>query len=314
MAWLFFIFKIILMAAIKNMGLRAAPSRFLESGNGFNGDRGQSGSPSSMVSKGVERCINNIKQIAKKDAKTPEQVASDILSQSDNELTAYIVSKKAIPKKTVKRRAVQAAMLRMTDIATVAMAGLISDDQATAHVQEGESEAIEKNHPDRSSLLPCDVQAALQIIANRIIKDTDAKDTVDAVNKMTKAVAFGNNFNNGGLTDKLLPDNFDISDLFPDTITTGPSTGAIIATPAQTAGPSDTTDDGESITDIISAIVGGVGSVSGIVKGTATSLQGTGSNIGAESIQKYISTYGFAIAIIIIVIVLLIIITARATN
>lgn len=299
------------------IGAKAMSSRYMETSNGFTGDRTPSGKPASKMSNGVERCMKQIVTLAEQDATTAQAVAEKVLKNSDNQLTDYIVSKKSVPKKNKAARIMQAALLRMDDIATVANASQLSDDEAEAEIMEGESEALGMSHPDSGNILSQDIQASLKTIYSGLVVQLGAKDVSDAVSKMNYYLGFGNKFDNApgaNLAGKFKSNNFDISDLLPDA--GAPTVGAtVVANPTPVAGsPATSGDDGSSLSDIIGSIVGGVGNIAGTVKSTANALSTTGANIGADSINLYLKQYGLTIVIVLIVIVLVVILIARAST
>lgn len=279
--------------------------------------RGSNGTiPDSKLKNHVKKQRIAITAISKRDNKTDEIVAMQVLSQSQNEIINYIRSRGETPVDTFPGRVLQAALLRMEDICVVARTMGISEDAALAHVEQAESEVVEHNTADKNRILKPSTQAALSVVIDNVVREMTSKagtqglcEALDAIRKVTFTPKNHNspvdNFT-AARTVKMY-NSFDISTDFPPPPSTPPT---IPINPP----PVNPEDDSKSIWDIIAAIGSSAGQVAGAVNSIGNSVSDIGSNIGAQSIQKYISDNWLKIFAFVLVIVVIIIILLRVTR
>lgn len=290
--------------------------RFMNPSNGFNGAT----HPTSSMYTKTMKCMKDLSALAKRDGKSVNEVAVQVLSQSIPELDAYIRSKNEVPVDTDNGKMLQAALLRMEDISTVARAGDISEADALAHIFEGESEAVEINSAEKGKILLPSTQAAIMVVYNNLMagmkKRTDADTMGDALDliRQTLQTPKDHNINYNNFCYSNLCNSFDIGSDFGAAPTTN---NAGVVTPTT----DNSGDESSNIWDLLNNVIDNAGGIADAAKKigstitqTAGGLAGVGSTIGADSIQKYVAENWVKMLLFVIVIAIIIILLVRATK
>lgn len=141
--------------------------------------------------------VKAIKADAVANGMTLNEYVTDLLTsqKAQESLIYYIRNHYENTYTSPVKTAMQAALIRFSDIATVAKALNISDDEALIQCEAAEYQAIQNNMVD-AGILPIQLQAALVIVINELIQSAGsmniASDTPELFAKM-KHVA-GSNF------------------------------------------------------------------------------------------------------------------------
>lgn len=285
--------------------------------------------PTSTIRKRRSEIESQLQPFADAEKVSAKIVVSNILKNSGEELGNYIISNGETPATTVQGKIIQAALIRMNQIATVARVRDSSEESALAHIEEAESEATDMNTAGADEVLKPETQAALKFVYENIAKQvhdkTGANSLGEVIESLKKVVATPVNGFTG--TNFEAPDNFDwasVTDALSgatNSSDTAITAGSINAASAASSSGSD--DSSSSVWDIIDNVAGALNSAAGAIRnlGGATggaintvggAVNNQGSNIGAASIQKYIAANWGKILLFVIVTVLIIIIIVRA--
>jgi hypothetical protein len=258
--------------------------------------------------------------LAKQSGQPAGKIVSKVVAGSVPELREYVQGQGEVPADSPTTLAVQAALLRALEVATVAKAVDTTDADAMEIIESAENDAVQDNTPESSKILPPDAQAAISLllyrIADRHRKRGGSGLITDFVNDLRKSKkADGFDFGCGEVADNA----------------TGG--GGIVYMPEQEDNPYTTTtgtdSGGNSFWDdlfgTIDKVVDGIGKVTTAVGGTVDKVSTTsggildkvkniGSDVGADSIGKYMAENWWKILLGIIAAVLLIILIARAAK
>lgn len=295
---------------------------------GHNGFTGSASSPTSTMRTRVNKNITDLKSIAVQDGVSDQTVAQKVLRFSRDEMTTYVQGKGEVPVRSISGLILQTALLRMEDICVISRTMSMTEDQALAHIEEAESEAVQLNTAARSSILTPSTQAALQVVIDGILSTvgpaTGTKgicDTLDAVRNTSATPLNHNVMQDVSNFSGVLANNFDIGDIFGP----APSTDTEGVTSSSGTPPQNGADDSKSIWDLIGQLASNAGSIAGAANSvgntavnTANGLGGVlnniGGGIGASSIEQYLSANWWKILLFILVIVVIIIILIRVAN
>lgn len=256
-----------------------------------------------------------------------EQAADNILGSNLDSLTQYVSVKGESPSDTVAGLITQAALIRANDIANLAQTMGISEADAIREIEAQESYAKECETADKDDVLPAKTQAALKVVIDGLQSRVESKtgaQTLGAQLKLIKqntatplndfsgnATYFGSVVKKHNALSK--PDYLTI-----DTTQFHPVDVAAMQTPTNA-------DDGGSFWDILDKIAATAGTVANAIKtttGAVTSgtqsvtnaLSNSASNVGADSIQKYVAKNWIYILLFVIVIAIIIILLSRAAK
>jgi hypothetical protein len=242
-----------------------------------------------------------------------EKVSLAFLLKNLDPLKWYINSKGEPPTDTDNGIIFQAILLRMQDIATIAAAANISEDDALREIEQAESEAIELNTADKDLVMPPDVQAALNCLIVKFLTQTESKagdGSISGVLNLSKQTI-------ATPVNSAIGDDLNLSGLTP--VNTAGQLATTYAT-ADTDGSSsasfwDILDKASaSIANVAKSIQTIGGSVSGTVLGVSNAVQTVGANTGASAISLWLQRNGIILLVGILVFVLLIILLVRATK
>lgn len=290
-------------------------ARWMSKTNGFNGAT----HPTSKMYVNTMKCVKQMEKMSADSGESINTVAEKILSQSIDELDAYIRSKNEVPVDTNNGKYLQATLLRMEDISAIARAGNISEADALAHIYQAETEAVELNTAERGKILTPSTQAAIMVVYNNLMSgmgDIPGAQTMggalDLIRQSLQTpkdhVILYDNFNYGDLCN-----GFDIAGDFGAAPTTN-NAGTVKTT-------DNSGDSSSSIWDLLSTVVKNAGSIANaagsigntVVK-TGNGLSGIGSTIGADSISKYVAANWVKILFFILLIAVVIIIIVKSVK
>lgn len=149
-----------------NTGMIA--TRFLENGISSNGTL------TSALKRPPERAMlrkraeDTIIKVAKANDIPVGVEIHKILSQSIPELNSYVQFHGEAPSKDLKKLAIQAALLRATEIGTLAKALNVTDEDALNILEDGEQEHVENNEFESSVIMSPDTAAAVCMLVYRL--------------------------------------------------------------------------------------------------------------------------------------------------
>lgn len=290
--------------AINNGGVALT---FIEGGISSNGTKTPAMREPSYITVKRTNAEKAIIQIAKSKDQPIGVVISKIISQSIPQLQKYVQARGEVPEKNMYALAVQAALLRAVEIATVAQAVDRPDSDAMEIIESAESQAVYENDPDTQAILSPDVAGAIAFmlyrIADRYRKNGGSGSLVDFANSLRRSVK---------------------ADSFDKVCCADYATGnVLIYTPEQDAGTTEEKDGSfwDDMFKIVDKVVDGIGKVKDAIGdatqqtgGIVDQIKNIGSDIGGDSIGKFLAKNWWQILLGILVLVLLIIFIARATR
>lgn len=274
-----------------------------------------------------ERAEQTIKNIAKSQNVSPGVIVHKVLSQSIPELQSYVQARGENPSDNLVKLAIQAALLRSTEVGTVSKALDISDVDALQVVEKAEQEHVEDNTAETSSILSPDTAAALSLLMYRIAKRFKQRGGSGALKDFvytTKNAAQVDNFNNVScayLADCFTGVNNSTGGggLFYYPEQEQEVTGGVTQTdPEKGSFWSDLFGGIDNVVDAITKVSGAINTTVGNVKNTSggiiDSITDIGGTVGAKSIDQYLRENWLKIVGVLVAIILLTIIFIRATR
>lgn len=214
----------------------AFAQRFTNSSGNITGNTVRNPAPVSQMTLLREAAMNNIYDLAKSKGITVDEAVTRILANSSQSLVAYIIAKGEVPATDPTGMALQAALLRMNDVATTANVLNISDEDALQTIEASEQDEISQGMPQGDEVLPIPVQAALACVMQHASQSSGKTmgQIVKGVASLGKYYASGAGQNNDdGIVDISDPSNIS------DWLDTGISTSDPIASPTDSSGTSD---------------------------------------------------------------------------
>jgi hypothetical protein len=283
----------------------------------------------SKMSKLVDNQCKVIANTANTKGISLEQAADVVLKNNLDGLVQYVSAKGESPSDTSAGLIVQAALIRANDISNLSNSMGVSEADGVREIEAQESFARENDTADKDDVLPSKTQAALKVVIDGLqsrVESATGAQTLSGQLKLIKQNSatplndFSGNATYFGSVVRRHMGNFAKPD-YIDFNTTGLqplNVTALETTPANA-------DDGGSFWDILDKIAATAGTVAGAIKTTAgaissgtqqvsSTLSGTASNVGADSIQKYVARNWIYILLFIIVIAVIIILLSRAAK
>jgi hypothetical protein len=272
-----------------------------------------------------ERAEKSIVKIAKANGIGLGEEIHKILSQSVDELSSYVQAHGEAPNSDVRQLAIQAALIRATEIGTLARALDITDDEALQALEESEQEHQEDNSAETSYIMSPSTAGAVQLLVRRVGTRFKAKggsgSMADFVVSTKKASNSGNfeDVNLGFVANK-----------FSGARVNNSTGGFIFYDPEQeqeVTGTTTSTEDKSSFWDNlfkgIDNVVDGITKVAGAVNTTVGNVQNTsggildqitniGGTVGAKSIDQYLKENWLKVVGIIMVLIIFTIVIIRA--
>lgn len=261
--------------------------------------------------------------MAKETGQPVGRIISKVVSQSIPELQSYVGARGEAPSENPSTLAVQAALLRAMEIATTAKAIDTDDADALVLLEQAEDQAIQDNASDASHVLRPDTSAAIDLLVRRISERYKARggsgrlaDFVIDLKKQTGADNF-DNISVASIAEKCCS--------FPNNA----GDGFIFYTPEQKAEVTGTatakTSFWDNLFNNIDKAVDAITKVTNAVNTTTQQTSGTigevlgrvedvGGNIGASSIEKYLASNWWKVALFIVGAIFITIILIRASK
>lgn len=153
---------------MKNLG--NLPSKFCETGYQTNGSLLRSRRIVSPLSQAVNIACEKIYAM-RDNGGSLDGIITDILKRNKSNVQNYVLSHKDVPVEHLGSLALQAAILRMSEIAKVQDILDTDENDARLQIEANENDIVRKNLPAKRSVLPPEAQAAINIIIERIVND-----------------------------------------------------------------------------------------------------------------------------------------------
>jgi hypothetical protein len=115
-----------------------------------------------------QRGVKQIISLAKRQGVTVDDIVTQILNASQDELSAYVMYSGETPVSDPTGLALQAALIRATTVGTIAKICSVPDDTALQILEQHEQDALETMSYDINKKLSPDVQAALAIVMQSV--------------------------------------------------------------------------------------------------------------------------------------------------
>lgn len=241
-------------------------------------------------------------------------IISKIFSQSVPELQSFVQARGETPSTDLRKLALQAALLRATEIGTAAKMLDTDDNDALYKLEESEEQAVDDNEVTSSSILSPDTAAALTLLVERISqrhkangRTGDLKDFVVDV-KNASGVSNFDDVNCGQYVNNADGDEYlqEYEDNY------GPVDSGGNSFWDNLFGNIDKVVDGiTKVTGAVNTTVGNVQNTYGGILGQATDIGGT---IGAKSIQQYLAANWLKVVVVIAIFIIFTILLVRATS
>lgn len=256
-------------------------------------------------------------------------IVNKVLSQSIPELQSYVQARGEAPATDPVKLAVQAALLRATEIALVSKSIDTTDEDALLIIEDSEQQHVDDNTNDTSSILSPQTAAGLALLVKRISdrmkNNTGSGKLCDFVYALRNATGV-NNFSD--VSHRAVADNYDDTDPNYDYGDYDPNDINYIGGPNAEPQVGSGTSSGsfwDNLFNNIDKIVDGVTKVSGAINTTVGNVQNTsggilnqinqiGGGIGAASIDQYLKENWLKVVGIILALVIITIIIARASR
>lgn len=243
-----------------------------------------------------------------------------VLSQSVPELQSFVQARGEAPADSPVKLALQAALLRATEIGMVSKTLDTDDDDAYMIIEDSEQQHVDDNTMDSTGILSPGTAAGIALLVGRISDAFKKKggsgnlsDFVVAVKKRSKADSF-DKVNYGGLANNLTDD--EIQQYY---------SGVLNGTIAAPSGSTTTTStSGGSLWDNLFNHIDTI--VNGVMSGTAiydkvagTNVSGTildnvnqlGGGIGASTVEQYMSNNWWKVALFVLAFIIITILLLR---
>lgn len=153
---------------MKNLG--NLPSKFNETGYNTNGSLLRSRRILSPLSQAVNIACEKIYAM-RDNGGSLDGIITDIFKRNKSNVQNYVLSHKDVPVEHLGNLALQAAILRMSEIAKVQDILDTDENDARLQIEANENDIVRKNLPAKRSVLPPEAQAAINIIIERIVND-----------------------------------------------------------------------------------------------------------------------------------------------
>lgn len=286
---------------------------------------------------------NSIKGAAVKNGTPLDTIVTNIFCAYPDYLDAYIIAHGETPLQNPIQKGIQATLIRAKDIATQTTSTNGTDELSLESIEQAEQGSQDINAPDSNTVLPLEVQGAMKVAMDHISDlciskgwDGSMTQAFNYMNAQASAAGLPSNAD-GDSTDTTDVPVWDpsygtadptaspiLSGLATIPVSTGtinPSTGM----PTINVGPAPSTDtaglvsmsnNNSGVLAGITSILSGVTSAANSVKTAANAATQAGgavtnlkANVGASSLQQYISKnwpmiLGIVLAMIIIVFIL----------
>jgi hypothetical protein len=187
---------------IKNIN-NIIPERWEENGslNGFKSAASKQLSGKTLVRK---KAVSAVADYARLSGLSMDKVVTGVLKNAAVELSYYVQSEGEVPAKNWYNLAIQAALMRASEIAFISGSLGISDTEAIHELEASEQQVIEAGNPEGKQILTPETDAAILIVIDMLkgafSKLTGSDKLPDFFAKYKKAVGSRGDSNNFGQT------------------------------------------------------------------------------------------------------------------
>lgn len=282
-------------------------AKFLENSNSATGDKIALPKAESAVTKSRRKGFATLRKIASAKGDTDLQVAETVLRGAPAELATYIQSKGITPSGQAAQMIAQAALLRLKDIGQTSLIFNTTDGDSLKELEEAETVAIQTGSAAADNVLNPQVQAALLVVIDEILRRSKKANGVGTARSFVKGLS-GNSKGSGDYDS-----NFNINNL----LVQGAANYATGDVP-QTATGAQSVQDWINIavnafSTVVAAFKKGGAEVSDTINQVKDSVKGGASDIGADSLGKFFDKYKwwFIGALVIILVIVLIAVYAK---
>lgn len=186
--------------------------RFTEESDHFMGNRSKSPTVLTKLTRARKAGMGDIYGIAQSQNVPVDQVVTQVMMNSMNEINSYIMSKGEVPVPDPTAACLQAAMLRAQDVGMTANILDISDEEALEQIEQAESESINVNSPEQENVMTVPLQSAIACVMKFMSESAPGSgkmfDIMKAVHKgasiiqnNSNATAAPHNNDDGGVSD-----------------------------------------------------------------------------------------------------------------
>jgi hypothetical protein len=291
---------------------------------------GQPDSPMTVERKKYQQAITDA---AKKADVSIDQYITSMLKEAEPQLVNYVSANGEIPLVSPVAVAAQATLLRADDIATVAKALDLTDEQALAEIERAEYDSFLANEPN-TMILDIDTQAAL-CFAIWDFKDKTGGDLSAVLTQLrgtspdnfstelNAGAALSETFSNNGEFDNASGDPADSGIFSTDTGSSGSGSdwmsSGIFSTDTSgsssgSSGGFDLSSLGDIFSGISSALNGVKGTSTGItgaINGVINNIKNSASAVGSSAIQDALTKKLPLILLGILVVAIIVIVIAK---
>lgn len=295
--------------------------------------RNFTGSADSPLTVARKAAVTDIIQQASQTDISVDDFITAILVDHNSELQWYVKQNKEIPVADPIGLAAQAALLRAEEVATVAKALDLNDDDALSQLESAEYDAFQQHIPD-VCILSTPVDAALYLALCDLKDKTGGtlSDFIGQVKGMQGANGYDMNaggFIGGFTNDKKTYNNADGDDpgdpgsggfgftnpFEVDTQPTDPSDPA--SNPGSSSGGFSWSSIGQlfsGITNTLNGVKSTAGTTTGFLNGLLNNIKGTASSVGSSAIQDALMKKLPLILLGILIVAVIVILIARYAN
>jgi hypothetical protein len=308
-------------------GTQIMARRHVEHGDNLEGTMQKASRPKCDLSIQIQNAVDTVNALSKKEGISIDDVVTRVLYNSRSELNSYVISQKEVPELDLHALVLQTALLRMADICSIASALNTSDYDGKMSLENEENNIIANyQNPDTTILLP-GTQACIDLVIERLcqnnIKAGGTGRYFEVLNTVRTAGSYfvGNGFvssiwDNAGETgmDSL---EYDTTGYPSGTVDTAIPTPITDSSQTPSATPPDTVKKGgiltfiDNVTDSIGKAIDTAGAAGGLIDKAKDAVTGLGSDIGKQSIEKYLKDNWWKIALFILGLVIIIIIIVK---
>lgn len=272
--------------------------RFLENSNSATGDKIATASPDNPVSAARRKGLSTLRKIASSKGDTVLDTAITVLGGAGAELARYIQAKGIAPSESINKMIAQAALLRLKDIGQTALIFNTTDLNALKELEEAEAIAIQTGSSDADNVMNPQVQAALTVVIESILRKAKKATGVATASGFVKALSG----NEKGIGD--YNSNYNVNNLLVK--------GAANSATGDPGGSNSVMDWINTITaafsTIMTTIKSGSKQIGDAAKDIVGGIKDEASDVGADSLAKFFGKYkwyfiGFLVIIIVIVLI-----------
>lgn len=270
------------------------------------------------------RAVATIIGMAKQQSLPVGVVAGKVLSQSIPELQSFVQARGEAPSTNPVSLAIQAALLRATEIGLVSKTIDTDDDDALLIIEDSEQQHVDDNSAETSGILAPDTAAGLALLVGRIAERYRSNGGSGRLQDFVQALKNNASLDNfETVSYKFIADNATGDDEYYDYYKNLINTGGGGSTPTTSGGSTGNFWDNlfnnmDKVVDGITKVTGAINTTVGNVGGTGNAIidkvNDIGGGIGAASISEYMRKNGLTIILVLVGLIILTIIISRAAK